>query len=44
MYREFPFSPGTRGRLVTLGILTSFALDAIGILAALVIPGGIWIC
>jgi len=44
MYREFPIDPNTRGRLITFGILVSFALDAIGILAAFVLPGGIWIC
>ncbi|MBS1802668.1 MAG: hypothetical protein JST28_04845 [Acidobacteria bacterium] len=44
MYREFPFSSGTRRKIITLGILVSFALDVIGIFAALVIPGGIWIC
>jgi hypothetical protein len=32
----------TRG--ITLGIVVSYLLDAIGILAALVIPGGNWVC
>jgi hypothetical protein len=44
MYRDFPTLPDTRGRLITFGILVSFALDAIGILAAFLMPGGIWIC
>ena len=44
MYREFPLSKNTRGKLITFGILVSFALDAVGILAAFVLPGGIWIC
>jgi hypothetical protein len=44
MYRDYPLSSNTRGKLITYGILASFALDAIGTLAALVLPGGIWIC
>ena len=44
IYRDFPFTRRTRGVLVTFGILTSFVLDAIGIAAAFVIPGGAWIC
>ena len=44
MYREFPFTLPTRLMLIGFGILTSFALDVIGILAAFVIPGGAWIC
>jgi len=44
MYRQFPISSNTRGKLITFGILVSFALDAIGILGAFVLPGGIWIC
>ena len=44
MYRDFPLSNNTRGTIITFGILVSFALDAIGILAAFVLPGGIWIC
>jgi len=44
MYRDFPFTRRARGILVTLGILASFTLDAIGIAAAFVVPGGAWIC
>lgn len=44
MYREFPLAFAARGRIITFGILVSFALDAIGIFAAFVLPGGIWIC
>jgi hypothetical protein len=44
IYREFPVSNNIRGRLITYGIFVSFALDAVGILAAFVLPGGVWIC
>jgi hypothetical protein len=44
MYREFPFASSTRWKLVTFGIVTSFALDALGMFTAFVMPGGIWIC
>jgi len=44
MYRDFPLSSNTRGRIITYGILVSFALDAVGILAAFFLPGGVWIC
>jgi hypothetical protein len=30
--------------LITWGILISFALDAIGIVSAFVLPGGMWVC
>jgi hypothetical protein len=32
------------GNSVVVGTLWSFALDAIGIFSALVVPGGAWIC
>jgi len=44
MYRDFPLSSNTRGRIIMYGILVSFALDAVGILAAFFLPGGVWIC
>jgi hypothetical protein len=31
-------------RAVGYGILVSYALDAIGIMAAFVLPGGMWVC
>ena len=34
----------TRWKLISGGIATSFVLDGLGILAAFVLPGGIWIC
>ncbi len=33
-----------RWTLISTGILTSFALDAIGVMAAFVLPGGAWVC
>jgi hypothetical protein len=35
---------GKIGKGVTFGIIVSYLLDALGILAALVIPGGAWVC
>lgn len=34
----------TGWKLISGGIAASFALDGLGILAAFVLPGGIWIC
>ena len=44
IYRRFQLGRLGRETLVGLGVLTSFALDAIGIFTALVAPGGAWIC
>jgi hypothetical protein len=38
---------GDRGKVASgigLGIVVSYVLDAIGISAALVLPGGVWVC
>jgi len=42
-YRDFHFDVREL-RIPVLGLLASFALDALGILAAFVLPGGFWIC
>jgi hypothetical protein len=44
VYGRFPLHGSSRSKLVGGGVVTSFALDALGILAAFVLPGGIWIC
>jgi hypothetical protein len=44
VYRIFHFTPKQYSIVIVLGILTSFVLDAIGVVAALVIPGGAWVC
>jgi hypothetical protein len=31
-------------KLIVVGILVSFALDVAGVMAAFVMPGGIWVC
>jgi hypothetical protein len=43
-YRKFQFDMRRMAVLIVCGILVSFALDAIGILAAFVLPGGMWVC
>jgi hypothetical protein len=42
-YRDFHFDVRAL-RVPVLGMLASFALDGLGILAAFVLPGGLWIC
>jgi hypothetical protein len=44
IYRVFDFSPIQKAKLILLGIVTSFALDGLGILVAFVLPGGMWVC
>jgi hypothetical protein len=44
IYREFELSRRQRTALIAGGIVTSFALDALGIAAAFVLPGGMWVC
>lgn len=44
MYREFPLASRSRAIVISFGIVTSFALDAVGFFAAFAIPGGAWIC
>ena len=44
LYRHFPLSAAPSRHLIGFGILVSFALDLIGIAAAFILPGGIWIC
>jgi len=44
IYRGFPLNRRQRNGLIAGGIVTSFALDALGIAAAFVLPGGMWVC
>jgi hypothetical protein len=44
IYRLRPINDYSCMKLITLGILASFALDAIGIISAFVLPGGMWVC
>jgi hypothetical protein len=44
VYRTRPFADPGNLKLITFGLLTSFALDAIGVIAAFVFLGGMWIC
>jgi hypothetical protein len=44
VYRLKPFNDYACMKLITFGILTSFALDAVGIISAFVLPGGMWVC
>lgn len=44
VYRTRPFADPGMMRLITFGILVSFALDLLGIIAAWVLPGGMWVC
>jgi hypothetical protein len=44
LYKAFPIRTSKRATLIAVGILVSFALDAIGILAAFILPGGVWVC
>ena len=44
VYRIHPFADSGGMKLITFGILASFALDALGIAAAWVLPGGMWVC
>jgi len=44
VYRRFTFSSNQRTALLSGGIVTSFALDFLGIVAAFVTPGGMWVC
>jgi len=44
IYRMRPFKEALGWRLITFGLLVSFALDAIGIISAVVLPGGMWVC
>jgi hypothetical protein len=39
-----PFKEALGWKLITFGLLVSFALDAVGIIAAFVFPGGMWVC
>jgi hypothetical protein len=43
-YRKFQFDRRRIAILIICGILVSFALDAIGVFAAFVLPGGMWVC
>ena len=43
-YRRLQLSSEIRRTYILVGILISFLLDAVGIMAVLVIPGGAWIC
>jgi hypothetical protein len=39
-----PFNDELGLSLITWGILVSFALDVLGLAAAFVMPGGVWVC
>ena len=44
IYRIHPFADPGGMKLITFGILVSFALDAIGIVSTMILPGGMWVC
>jgi hypothetical protein len=44
IYRMRPFADPGGMKLITLGIFASFALDAIGMVSAMILPGGMWVC
>jgi hypothetical protein len=44
IYRDFPVAGRRRAAIIAEGILASFILDLIGVLTALVMPGGMWVC
>lgn len=44
IYRMHPFADPEGMKLITLGILVSFALDAMGMISAVILPGGMWVC
>jgi hypothetical protein len=44
MYRQCNLDQMDKEKFIFIGILVSFLLDAIGIFAALFVPGGAWIC
>jgi hypothetical protein len=44
IYGMRPFKEALGWKLITFGLLVSFALDAVGIIAAFVFPGGMWVC
>jgi len=44
IYRIHPFKDPGGMKLITYGLLVSFLLDAIGVVAVWVLPGGMWVC
>lgn len=44
IYGMRPFSEPSGLALIIWGIVVSFAMDAIGVVAAFVMPGGMWVC
>src|ERR1700745_1758544 len=44
LYRKLQLDNGVRSAFIFAGIIISFALDAVGTLARLVGPGGVWVC
>jgi len=44
IYRKHPLRRGQRIGLVVSGIVVSFVIDALGLVAAWVLPGGMWVC
>ena len=44
LYRQFELRPARKALAIVSGIIVSFLLDAVGILAMLVVPGGAWVC
>jgi|GEM_PF-1067753 len=43
-YRSWLLSDKERRKIVWMGIVVSFALDALGIVTTMVMPGGVWVC
>jgi len=43
-YPRHSIDRGQYAGLIAGGIVTSFALDALGVVAAWVLPGGMWVC
>ena len=43
-YRRFALTRAAKVGAVSGGIVLSFLLDAIGVVAAFCLPGGVWIC
>ena len=44
LYKMRPLNDTLGLSLITWGILVSFALDVLGVVAAFVMPGGVWVC
>jgi hypothetical protein len=44
IYRESRFSERQKIALIATGIVASFVLDALGVVTAMILPGGFWVC